>query len=151
MGFLVGGPRFEICGRVRAFTFASSLRLCLCDGVPCVINRIGFILRAVVGDALDNDFGVVAAGEGALGVGPVVFGLAFVVVRHLPLVLSVVAKMPGSLGGVFVNREIAERVDRIAFLARLPGEVSRTKFGAGTAGEFRIASRASSPFLSRSR
>ena len=75
MGFLVGGPRFEICGRVRAFTFASSLRLCLCDGVPCVINRIGFILRAVVGDALDNDFGVVAAGEGALGVGPV--GLRF--------------------------------------------------------------------------
>jgi hypothetical protein len=39
------------------------------DGAACVINRIGFVLRAVVGDALDNGFGVVAAGESAFGSG----------------------------------------------------------------------------------
>ena len=34
--------------------------------VPCVINRIAFVVRAIVGNALDDYFGVVAAGEALL-------------------------------------------------------------------------------------
>jgi len=38
-----------------------------------------FFVTAVVRDALDDDLGIVTAGEGALGVSPIVLGLAFVV------------------------------------------------------------------------
>jgi len=108
------------------------------NGVPCVIIRIVFVFRAIVGDALDHYFGVVAAGEGALGVGPIVFGLAFVVAGCSPLTLPAVAKVPGRFGRVFVNRKIAEGVDRIAFLARLHDE----SFGKLVVGESRQAKHA---------
>ena len=91
-------------------------------GVACVIIRIGFVVCAVVSDALDYDFGVVAAGEGAFRVGPIAFGLAFVVTGHRPLPMLVLAKMTGRFGRIVVNREIAERVDCVAFLARLDDE-----------------------------
>ena len=67
------------------------VRLGLRDGVPCVVIRIVFIFRAVVGDALNHDFGIVAASEGALRVGPIVLGLAFVVAGHRPWAFLVVA------------------------------------------------------------
>src|SRR5580704_15869365 len=53
--------------------------LSLHDGVACVIDRIGFVFRTVVSNTLDHRFWVVAAGEGALGKSPVVFGLAYIV------------------------------------------------------------------------
>src|SRR5260370_36191005 len=94
----------------------------------CFFNRrasvVGvFFVASVVGDALDHDFGIVAAGEGALRVSPIVFGLAFVVSRGRALALSVVTRVPGRFGRVFVNCEIAERVNRVAFLARLNDEL----------------------------
>jgi hypothetical protein len=52
-------------------------------GVACVVIRIAFVVRAVVGDALNR---VVTAGEGALRISPIVRGSAFVVVGHQPLV-----------------------------------------------------------------
>jgi hypothetical protein len=41
--------------------------------------------------------------------------------------------MPGRLGGVFVYREVAERVDGVAFLARLDDEFLG-KFAVGESG-----------------
>lgn len=125
IGLVVGSPRFGNCGLFRALPFASKLLLCLCDSMPCVIDRIGFVFRAVAGDALDHDFGVVTTGEGALRVGPVVLGLALMVARHGPLALSVVARVPGCLGRVFVNCEIAERVNGVALVAGLDDEFLR--------------------------
>ena len=61
------------------------------DSVARVVNRIVFVFRAIVGDALDDDFGVVAASESALRVGPIVLGLAFVVAGHRPWAFLVVA------------------------------------------------------------
>jgi hypothetical protein len=80
-----------------------------CNGAPSVVIRIGFIVRAVIGDALNHDFGIVAAREDALRVGPIVLGLAFVFAGHRPQAFLVVAYMPGCFGGIFMNREIAER------------------------------------------
>ena len=75
------------CGTGSSVQFRLSLR----DGVPRVVIRIVFVFRAVVGDALNHDFGIVAASEGTLRVGPIVFGLAFVVVGHRPWAFLVVA------------------------------------------------------------
>jgi hypothetical protein len=65
-------------------------------GVASVVIRIAFVVRAAVGDALNNDFGIVTAGEGALRMSPIVLGLAFVVVGHQPLVD--IAEKLGGLG-----------------------------------------------------
>src|SRR5271156_1517879 len=94
-------------------------RLGLRHGAASVVFGVRFILCAVVGDALNDDFVIVAAGEGALGVSPIVFGLALVFAGNGPSSFLAFAKVAWRFGGVFVNREIAERVDRIAFLARL--------------------------------
>ena len=74
-------------------SFLFELPLSLHDGVPCVVNRVGFIVSAVVGDALDDYFGIIPTGKGALRIGPIAFGLAFVVARHRPLPLLVFAKV----------------------------------------------------------
>src|SRR5216683_7063074 len=63
--------RFVRCLFRRRIECSLSLHNC----VPCVIIRIVFSVRAVVGDALDHDFGGVTAGEGALRKSPVMFGL----------------------------------------------------------------------------
>ena len=83
---------------------------------PCVVVRVVFVFRAIVGDALDHYLGIVAAGEGALRVGPIVLGLAFVVAGHSAFMLSVVAKVSGRFRRVFINHEITESVDGVAFL-----------------------------------
>ncbi len=98
------------------------INLSLRDRTASVGFGFGLILCAKVSDSLDHYFWVVTAGEGALRIRPVMFGLAFVVTGHRPIALLVLAKMPGCFGGVVVNREIAKRVDRIAFPARLDNE-----------------------------
>jgi len=52
--------RFCVC-RISDGTLPREVNLSLHDSVPCVVNRIAFVLAAVVGDALDHDFGVVAS------------------------------------------------------------------------------------------
>jgi len=91
IGFLVGMWTFGNPGRARVVPFDWELRLGFRDGMACVILRIVFIFRAVVGDALNHDFGIVAASEGALRVGPIVLGLAFVVAGYPPWAFLVVA------------------------------------------------------------
>jgi hypothetical protein len=61
------------------------------DSVSSVVQGIGLFIATVVGDPLNDFLLVVAAGEGAFGVSPILFGLAFVVGVHFPLALSVVA------------------------------------------------------------
>src|SRR6266849_8618336 len=48
--------------------------------------------------------------------------------------------MPGCFGGIFMNREISERVDRIAFLSRLDDEFLR-KLPIGESGQAQHARR----------
>jgi len=96
--------------------------LSLRDSVPCVVIRIVFIFRAVVGDAPNHDFGIVAASERTPRVGPIALGLGFVLVRQGPWTFLSVAQMPGCFERIVMSREIAERVDRIAFLSRLDYE-----------------------------
>ena len=54
------------------------------DGKPRVVIRIVFIFRAVVGDALNHYFGIVAAGQGALRIRSIVLGLALVPATYGP-------------------------------------------------------------------
>ena len=97
--------------------------LSFCDRQASVVFGIRLVLRAIVRDALDYDFGIVATGQGALRVRPIVFGLALVVGWQRPLPLLVVPKVSRRFGRVFVNGEVAESVDRIAFLTRLDKEL----------------------------
>ena len=83
-------------------------------------ERVGLPPVKSVVDLLSG--GVVATGEGAFRVRPIAFGLAFVVTQRRPVPLLVLAKVSRRFGGVFVNREIAERVDCVAFLARSDDE-----------------------------
>src|SRR5208283_91476 len=101
----------------------SKIIVCFSYGAACVILRIAFIFRSVVGDALDYDFGIVATGESAFCEGPIALGLAFVFSSHCPLPFLGVAYVSRCLGRVFLNREIARHVDRIAFLARLDNKL----------------------------
>ena len=87
--------------------FPFTRRLCRCGferclglrhGAASVVFGVGFILCAVVGDALDHDFEFVTTCEGAFRVGPIAFGLAFVVARHRPLPLLVLAKVSRRFG-----------------------------------------------------
>ena len=119
---------------------ASLLQVCpsLHHRMPGVITWIVFVIRAVVGDALNDDFGIVAAGEGALRVGPIVLGLAFMFGGHRSSPFLGLAKVAGCFGRVFVDREVAERIDGIAFLARLDNEL----LGKFVVGESRQAQHA---------
>src|SRR6266436_4488881 len=74
------------------------LGLSFVDGEPGVVNGIAFVIAPKVSDSLDHYFWIVTAGEGALRICPVMFGLAFVVTRDGPLALFVLAKMPGCFG-----------------------------------------------------
>src|SRR5260221_2986996 len=107
------------------------INLSIHESVPGIMLGVVSVFGEVVSDALDNHFGIVAAGQSAIGVGPVVFGLAFAAGGHRPVAMPVVAKVPRRLGRVFVNREVAEGVDGIAFLARLNDEF----FGEFSVGE----------------
>src|SRR5712692_5716528 len=111
---LVDARGFGSRGSARVVRSALHLCLSLHDSESGVVVRIGFIVRAIVGDTLDYNFGIVAAGEGAFGVSPILFGLAFVTVRDFPLAFPIVAYMPLRFGRVFVDREIAERVGGVA-------------------------------------
>src|SRR6266581_1980660 len=62
----------------------SRIQFCLSflNRQPRVILRIVLVVGAVVGNALDDGFGVVAAVEGPFCEGPIIFGLALVVGGH---------------------------------------------------------------------
>ena len=90
----MAGPacdRWTSVGGVRESRSKSQLRLRVGDRPNGIILWIVFVVRTVVGDSLNNDFRIVAAGEGALRVGPIVLGLAFVVAGYRPWALLVVA------------------------------------------------------------
>src|SRR5271170_8256492 len=67
-------------------------------------------------------------------------GLAFAVARHRSSSLLSVSKMAWRFGGVFVNREVAERVDCIALLSRLDDKFLR-KFVVGESRQAQHARR----------
>src|SRR5260221_87685 len=54
------------------------INLSLHESVPGIILGVVFVFGAVVSDALDKHFGIVAAGQSALGGGPGVLGFLFI-------------------------------------------------------------------------
>ena len=59
MESLVGARGFGSRGSARVVRFGMQLCLSLRDRVSGVVVRIGFVVRAIIGDALDNFFWVV--------------------------------------------------------------------------------------------
>src|SRR5258708_34210043 len=104
-------------------SFLFKLRLGFHHCVARAVVRFRFVLRAIVRDALDDYFGVGAAGESAIGVGPVVSGLALVTTGNFPIEFFAFGQMAWRFGQVFMDREISERVDGIGFLASLDDEL----------------------------
>lgn len=76
---LADGRRFKDFGGTGILTLLAELALGFRHGVAGVVIGVLFVLRAICSNALDDEFGIVAAGKCALRVGPIVLRLAFVV------------------------------------------------------------------------
>ena len=105
-----------------------------CHGVASIIFRISFIFGAVVGDALDHDFGIVAAGKRALGISPIVFRLALVHAQQRPLLSAAITNVAWRVRGFFWNCEISRGINFVCFLANLNKEFF-SELSVGKAGE----------------
>lgn len=106
------------CRRVgvfKVFSSAAQVGLGFCDRPASVVLRIGFFDSAIVRNASDYDFGIVAPRECPLGVGPIAFGLAFVIgwdARRSSFGCRVSNRFRRSV----MNGELTNLVYRIAFL-----------------------------------
>ena len=69
------------CGPLDA-ALSREFSLSLDDGMPCVVIRVGFVVRAIVGNTPGDYFWIVTTGEGTFGVSPIVLRLAPVVGGH---------------------------------------------------------------------
>jgi len=81
-------------------SYVSGIRFCksFVNRQTRIVLRIVLVIGAVVGNALDDDLGIVTAGEGALRVCPIAFRLAFVVTGYRPSSLSRVREMAWRFG-----------------------------------------------------
>ena len=69
---------------LRSITFSGPLyaalshefSLSLYDGMPCVVIRIGFVVRAIVSNTPGDEVWIVTTGEGTFGVSPIMLLLA---------------------------------------------------------------------------
>src|SRR5271154_2918775 len=53
---------FVPCGRPAGKVLSHEFSLCLRDGVPSIVIWIAFFVGAIVGDALNDDFRIIATG-----------------------------------------------------------------------------------------
>ena len=63
------------CGPLDA-ALSRELSLSLDDGMPCVVIRIGFVVRAVVSNTPGDEVWIVTTGEGTFGISPIMLRLA---------------------------------------------------------------------------
>ena len=63
------------CGPLDA-ALSREFSLSLDDGMPCVVIRIGFVVRAIVSNTPGDEVWIVTTSEGTFGVGPVMLRLA---------------------------------------------------------------------------
>ena len=63
------------CGPLDA-ALSREFSLSLDDGMPCVVIRIGFVVRAIVGNTPGDEVWIVTTGEGTFGVSPIMLRLA---------------------------------------------------------------------------
>ena len=116
--------------------------LSLHNGVPRVIIRIVFSVRAVVGDSLDDFFWVVTSGEGALRIGPVMFGLAQRARLRRSWRLRMVARPEITLDRLGAEPEIVKMIDAVACASPLAPETRcRTSCSESPEDEARESSR----------
>src|SRR5437660_12404845 len=86
------------------------ISLSLGHSVSCVIDRIGFVFRAVVGNALDDEFGIVTPRQGAFCIGPIVLGLAQDGALSHWFASNLLVVVPTSVLRIDLELEIAEVV-----------------------------------------
>ena len=88
-------------------------------GTASVRFRVVFFGTSIVGDALDDFFRVVTAGEGALRIGPVMFGLAQWARLRRSWRLRMVTRPEITLDRLGAEPEILEMIDALRVLLRL--------------------------------
>ena len=62
------------CGPLDA-ALSREFSLSLDDGMPCVVIRIGFVVRAIVSNTPGDEVWIVTTGEGTFGVSPIMLRL----------------------------------------------------------------------------
>jgi hypothetical protein len=88
-----------------------------------IVERIRFVVCAVVGDSPHHFFGIIAPGECPFGKCPICFGLAPVTARHRPLGSVCVLYMAPGIGRVFPDCEISKLMNAVGFVVRLNGKL----------------------------
>ena len=97
------------CGPLDA-ALSHEFRLSLYDGMPCVVIRIGFVVRAIVGDTLGDEVWIVTTGESTFGVSPVMLRLAQPCTGSAIGPFSLFTALPGSVRRIHRNLEIPQMV-----------------------------------------
>src|SRR5260221_6686314 len=99
--------RILLCARDGISVGAATMSKSFLDGMACVVVWVSLVHRAIVRNASNDHFGVIAASESAIRISPIFFGLAAVSCRH-----------PSGLA--FAIRETARRFRR----SLLEGQIS---------------------------
>ncbi len=86
----------------------------------CVVLWIWFLFGPEIGDALDNECRIIAACESALGVGPILLGLAPVSLRNSSS--HFVAQVTSGVGRIILKQEVARVVNLTRFLVGFDDE-----------------------------
>jgi len=81
-----------------------------------IVERIRFVVCAVVGASPHHFFGSIAPGECPFGKCPIRFGLAPVAARHRPLGSVWVLYMAPGIGRVFQDRKISKLMHAVGFV-----------------------------------
>ena len=90
--------------------------LCLCDGVPSVVNRVAFFVGAIVGDALNDDLRIIPAGQGSFRVSPVCFRLAAVTGGHPARAAERFREIFRRLRRIFLHVEILSVIEGVGLV-----------------------------------
>jgi hypothetical protein len=101
-------------GRAQSHEFS----LCLCDGVPSVVDRVAFFVGAIVGDALNDDLRIIPASEGSFRVSPVCFRLAAVTGGHPARAAERFRHIFRGFRRIFVDVKVLLMVDGVGFVVR---------------------------------
>jgi hypothetical protein len=81
-----------------------------------IVEWIGFIASAIVGNSANDFFGIIPAGEGALGVCPIGFGLAAVACGEFARPLLRIANVPRRLGRILLDPEILRVIGHVGLV-----------------------------------
>ena len=105
-------------GRPPGRALSQEFSLCLCDGVPSIVNRVAFFVGAIVGDALNDDFRIIPTGQGSFRVSPVCFRLAAMTGGHPARAAERFRHIFRGFRRIFVNVKVLLMVNGVGFVVR---------------------------------